>query len=664
MVCFNCGVKLYKGDDKECRFCGVKYPLKCMICGSPNPLVGTYCFNCGSKLLKQDSKKGFQEIDFLYESRRNVAVIFADISGFTALSEKMDPEEVREIINDCFSYITKPVYKMEGTIDKYIGDCIMILFGAKNTHIDDARRAVLCALEMMRLIKEFSEKVLSSRGLSLNLSIGINYGLVVTGGIGNYYDKDYTVMGDIVNTAQRLQNSAGKGVILVSESVFYEARDVVRFSSMKEVKVKNKENPVRCYTALDLNRYSLLEQEEFFIDRKEQFGVLNTIYNDALNSGIQCAMITGEVGSGKTRLIKEFTSKVGNDIKRIWVDCSRLYKNKSYHMISSMLEKIMNINSNDNNNIKQHRLISFLNYILSKSNEEEIERCCNFLGILMGLEKKKEFKATLEEMSLEDIKKELSNQILLFFDSLCVKNKLIVIIDNLQWSDSNSLELVKEIMEGLESTGIIFILSSRYLVNELKTLSREGVFHFIRLSGLTLQNTEKLMLALLECKEVEESFLNTIFRLTGGNPSYIKEFLSNIKKSKKYSILSGKAILNEDEIVVFPESINNLILSNLSDLSYSENIILQAASVIGNEFNLSLVSFLLGYNVDEDDIKGLPIQLNIIKPKNVGYISDPKYTIYVFTRDLEREVIYDSILNKNKRKFHEKIGEFTVKKYN
>lgn len=203
MICFNCGIKLHSSELKECRLCGVKFEKVCTSCNFPNPLMGKYCFNCGTRLLSLEPQSSIQNFDTLSENRRNVAVIFADVSGFTALSEKLDPEEVRELINDCFDYITRPVYELEGTIDKYMGDCVMILFGAKYIHSDDAKRAVMCAMRMMNLIREFSLERLSSKGLSLDLSIGINYGLVVTGSVGNAFDKDYTVIGDIVNTAQR-----------------------------------------------------------------------------------------------------------------------------------------------------------------------------------------------------------------------------------------------------------------------------------------------------------------------------------------------------------------------------------------------------------------------------------------------------------------------------
>ncbi|HHW32027.1 MAG TPA: AAA family ATPase [Clostridiaceae bacterium] len=667
MICFNCGIKLHKGEDKECKACGVKFVHKCQVCNSPNPAMANYCFNCSAKLIKSDTQELVRESVLLYESRKNVAVIFADISGFTALSEKLDPEEVREIINDCFNFITKPVYEMEGTIDKYIGDCVMILFGAKYTHSDDPLRAVLCAMKMMDLIKEFSESVLSTRGLFLDLTIGINYGLVVTGEVGNYYDKDYTVMGDIVNTAQRLQSSAGKGEILVSESVYSETRDMIQYSSVKEVRVKNKENPVRCYQPLAVNRDYLRKRNTLFVGREEEFGQFNTIYNDALNSSVQCIMLIGEAGSGKTRLIKEFISRVDNSVKKIWVECNYLYQNRAYYAIANVLAAIMNISISDTNSMKQHRLISFLDYILYDSSSEEIERCYNFLGMILGLEKDADFRNLLETMSFESINRESLKQLLLFFNGVLRKNKIMIIIDDLQCADSNSIRLIKGLIENLKGTGIIFILSSRFKIDGLENFSRKGIFHTINLNGLDLANMKKFAGALLECKEIDKKLLNIIADLTGGNPLYIKELISSMKKSMKLEITNGKASINVEDLKSFLDGINNLdsinslILSKLSDLDYKTRIILQAASVIGKEFDLSLVSYLLDHEVMEKDITGLPLQQNIIEIKTAYTPAKTIQKVFAFTHELEREVIYESILNREKKRLHKKVGEYIEK---
>ena len=188
--------------------------MKCTKCGFDNPENARFCAGCGVQLSTVSKKK----VDSLSDrgSRKKVAVLFADLSGFTALSEDSDPEEVTDLINDIFQRLSEVIYKYEGYIDKYMGDCVMALFGAPITHEDDALRSVLCGLEMLNVMKEFE---------GLNLSIGINYGIVMAGRVGSDQKMEYTVMGDTVNLAQRLETAAENGQILVSDQIVSQTKN-------------------------------------------------------------------------------------------------------------------------------------------------------------------------------------------------------------------------------------------------------------------------------------------------------------------------------------------------------------------------------------------------------------------------------------------------------
>lgn len=662
LICFNCGVKLNNNNDRECRFCGVRFSGKCTACGFPNPQAARYCFNCGNKLAKSDSQSSVENFGTLAESRKNVAVIFADVSGFTALSEKMDPEEVREIINECFNYITSPVYELEGSIDKYIGDCVMILFGARYSHTDDANRAVMCAIKMMDLIGDFSRSSLSSKGVALSLSIGINYGLVVTGGVGNYFDRDYTVMGDIVNTAQRLQTNAGEGAILVSESVYAQTKDKFVYSDAMEVKAKNKEKPVKCYILLRINTEYIYEEELAFVERQKEIGLLNSAYNDSMNSGLKCVAVIGEAGMGKTRLIREFTSRLGNDVKKVWVECSSLSRNRSYSLIGGILAAIININPMDSNNMKQHRLISFLDYILDSSSDEEIKRNYDFLGLPMGLDKDSEFQNIFKLMDYENVKREILRQLALFFTGLCKKQRLIAVIDDVQWADSSSLKLFDELILLLADINAVFVFSSRYDVNFLPGVD-DKTLKTLKLNPLTKAGIKSLSCTLLKCGRIDDRLFQAIIRFTKGNPLYVKELVSNIKRKGTYIIRKGTASINENEMKLLPENMQNLIISNISELDEASIKILQAASSIGKEFSFSLLSHLLDNGVSEDAVTGIPVQSNIIGLKYIHTSSRVLDKVFEFTHEIEREVIYGSILNRDKAALHKKIGEYIEIKF-
>jgi class 3 adenylate cyclase/tetratricopeptide (TPR) repeat protein len=588
--------------------------------------------------------------------------MFADISGFTALSEKLDPEEVREIINECFNYITGPVYELEGTIDKYIGDCVMVLFGARYAHADDAKRVVLCAMKMLELISEFSSGILSSKGVSLNLSIGINYGLVVTGGVGNYFDRDYTVMGDIVNTAQRLQMNAGEGTILVSESVFTETRGKFGYSEPIEVKAKNKANPVRCYRPLRINQDYLYEKETSFIERQKEIGLLNAILNEALNTGLKYAFVTGEAGLGKTRLLKEFAANLGNDLKKVWTDCNTISQSRSYSLISGILAGIMNINPLDSENMRKHRLMSFLDYILADLHDEEIRRNYDFLGLLMGLEKEKDFRSIFEAMNYDSIRHELLKQLALFFTSLCRKQKLLVILDDAQWADEGSIRLLCDLAPLLKEIKAVFLFSSRYALKTLQ-VGDDIARPEIKLKALSRPGIRSLARSLLNAREVDDRLFDAIQKTTKGNPLFVKELLSNISRKGICSMESGKASMEEGELVRMPENLQNLIRSNISALDGTSLGILQAASAVGKEFSLSLVNHLLEHSITNETPLNVPLQMNMISLKSAHTSARLVDKIYEFTHEIEREVLYDSILNKEKKALHGKIGEYIETAY-
>jgi len=637
----------------------MKTPLKCSSCGYPNPQRANFCFNCGAQIAKPDIQSSVQNFDILPENRKNVAVIFADISGFTALSEKMDPEEVREIINQCFDYITQPVYELEGTIDKYIGDCIMILFGARYSHSDDPRRAVMCALKMLNLLSEFSEERLFFMGLNLDISIGINYGLVVTGSVGNYFDKDYTVMGDIVNTAQRLQTAAEKGTILVSDSIYEETKDSFYYSEAKEITVKNKIKPIRCYCPKKLKFNSSFD-DTLLVERDDEIGFLLSLYNNSKE--IQRIVLVGEPGIGKTSLIKTFISKLPDNVKRIWTDCNSIFQNRANYVISSLLHNIMNINVEDSNNAKKYRLMSYIYYILEDCSEDEKQKNSNFLSILMNLDRENDFQNILNSMNYDDIEREILNQLTIFFSSLLKKHNIVFIIDDVQWADSSSMDIINKLTKQLSGANSTFIFASQYPMDEQK-IKGESSLHVLKLDRLSTDGIYTLSCRLLNCSYIDKSLFDSITKFTEGNPLYIKEFIAAVKKKENYVIKEGTAYIDDAEITSLPNTIESIILANLAELDYDIVSVMQVASAIGKEFKLSWIKNILGDGSNIENMLATPLLMNIISIKSTHAISGTIERVYKFNQDTTREVIYSSILKRKRNEFHKRIGEFIELKY-
>ena len=660
MICVNCGYKILSSDTMECKLCGMKFPNKCTSCGSPNPVMAKYCFNCGEKVVKEEYSSSIENYHTLTENRKRVAVIFADVSGFTSLSESMDPEEVREIINETFDYITRPVYELGGTVDKYIGDCVMILFGAKYSHGDDAKRAVICAMKMMEAIKEYSNEGLAKRGIILELSIGINYGLVVTGSVGNYFDKDYTVMGDVVNTAKRLQDSANRGSIFVSDSVFSESKEDIDYSNPSEIMVKNKTNPIKYYLPISIKK-SISNKNKVLVNRDKELDILKDIYYKS--SGYNSALIVGEKGVGKTSLIKKFTSVSIDKSKEVWIECSPVYSDRVYHVISSLLFNIMNINFNDIERIKKNRLASFLDYILGNLDEESIKRNSDFLKLVMGLSRDNEFQNILNSMEYSDIEDETINQLTIFFKALREKYKVTIVIDDLQWSDIESVKILGKLVEGLSSKDCIFLFTSRYDVDGLTPSNKKHIKN-INLKNLPKEGIKKLSCNLLQCDDIAPLLLDEIIRFTSGNPLYIEEFVKSMKSNNTYYIEDNMAYILKDNINILPNTIEKLILSNMAQLDDDSKRFLQIASIIGKDFNLSWIRELFNDKFSEVNVLKILNQLNLISLKFVHTSSDNLEKIYSFNQDTVREVIYQSVLNKDKRYYHNSIIELIEKRHN
>jgi adenylate cyclase len=200
--------------------------------------------------------------------RRKITVLFADIRGFTSMAEKMRPEEVVDLLNTNLSGLTDIVFKYEGTLDKYIGDCVMAVFGAPFSHYNDTERAVVAAIEMQKHVRNENQKRLEEGLEKVEIGIGINSGFVISGNMGSIDRMDYTVIGDVVNTASRLEAMAGRGQVLVTKEVYEEVKYLVDARYVSTVSVKGREKPVEVYQINELiaNKYlSAVEKREPYI---------------------------------------------------------------------------------------------------------------------------------------------------------------------------------------------------------------------------------------------------------------------------------------------------------------------------------------------------------------------------------------------------------------
>jgi class 3 adenylate cyclase len=257
--------------------------------------------------------------------RKQVTVMFADISGFTAMSEKLDPEEVRSMINACFEGLGAVIDQYGGHIDKFIGDEIMALFGAPAAHENDPERALRAALDMMTALAAFNAEHAARIPKPLALHFGINSGLAIAGGIGTRQRQDYSVMGDTVNLAARLEDLSEAGEILVGEDTYRLTAPLFEFEAIKPVMLKGKEKPVKVYRLLKAKaapgRLRGIEGlSSPMVGRERELALaLETLGNFQKGQGGVITVI-GDAGLGKSRLISELSDRCCQNGQADWAE--------------------------------------------------------------------------------------------------------------------------------------------------------------------------------------------------------------------------------------------------------------------------------------------------------------------------------------------------------
>src|SRR6202795_5182409 len=324
---------------KFCGECGTRLQLLCPACQTANPPTNRFCSECGQRLAdtaptpaaavapaapparyaspesytpKHLAEKILTSKGAMEGERKSVTVMFCDVSGFTAMSEKLDPEDVHDIMDRTFEVILNEVHRYEGTINQFLGDGVMALFGAPIAHEDHAHRALRAALGVQTGLELLRDEVRRTHGVEFRVRIGINTGLVVVGAIGKDLRMDYTAIGDTVNLAARILNIAQPGQIALSRPTYRLTEGYFVFDDLGDFQVKGKTEPVRAYAATgELAGRTRLEVSKErgltpLVGRAAELDRLLAAFRRATEGQGAIVLLAGEPGVGKSRLLYEF----------------------------------------------------------------------------------------------------------------------------------------------------------------------------------------------------------------------------------------------------------------------------------------------------------------------------------------------------------------------
>jgi len=321
--------------------------------------------------------------------RRLTTVLFADISGFTAMSEKMDPEEVTVLMNSCFLMMEKIIEKYGGTIDKFIGDCVMATFGAPSAIENAAQKAVQTGLEIQTGLHRFNRE--KNFEVHLDVHVGINTGTVVAGRVGGDRKREYTVMGDTVNIASRLEGISKKGQILVGPDTYNAAKSRFEFRKLKPLSLKGKSEILPVYELLPFQ--NLIHQKKFpkrslifsdLVGRNTEISLLESSLKKLLEGRGGIINLIGEAGIGKSRLVAEVREKeIRHRIVFLEGRCISIGRNFSFYPFNILLQNWAGINENDNEGIAFEKLERSVSEVLGENTQDALPFIAAISGIAL-----------------------------------------------------------------------------------------------------------------------------------------------------------------------------------------------------------------------------------------------------------------------------------------
>ncbi len=656
--------------------------MKCPQCGAENPAKNKFCGECGFNLKAAAAvdrmniiKKGIPDTlvkkilgvkDTIEKERRNVTVIFADISGFTTMSEKLDPEELTALMNECFRKLSMMVYRYEGIIDKFIGDCIMAIFGAPVTHEDDPERAVLAGLDMQTAINEINARLEAQTGKTfkkLEIHTGINSGEVIAGKVGSDLQMDYTVMGDTVNVAQRLKDIASPGTIVVGPETFRRSRHAFDYISSEPVQLKGKAESVNPYEVVGRkwgSEFGSSTVHSDLIGRDKELNKLKDGCTDLIKNKPRNFLVKGEIGVGKSRLLYEFRKHLSITAPDIVLLEDRGVSYESSIPLKSFYDCFTRYFLSDEMKITEaskDKIIAKINDILGADAAD----IAPYLYKLLNIELSREDQEKIIHLDSHSLQLQIFLAVATIVEKLAEKKRVIFIFDDLQWSDLTSNELISFLLPMVKKGRVSFYLSYRSgepenLKKIFETLKNELADHTteITLNNLSPEDSAQLVNNLAGTA-ITDAVKRSIIEKSGGNPFFIEEIVRNMLETgakKPAGELDGPEVRGHDKSKIqVPGSIESAVTSRLDALSKEAIHIIKTASIIGRFFPLKLL---------EEVIKDKEIYRHVEELENGEFlikVNHKNKIYYSFRHPIFQEVTYHSLLKSERAIYHKVIAE-------
>lgn len=652
---------------KFCEECAAPLVRACAQCGRSLSPTAKFCPECAHPVVistlspsagrfaspesytpRHLAQKILTSKSVLEGERKQVTVLFVDASGFTALSERLDPEIIHGLMTRAFELMLAEIHRYEGTVNQFLGDGVMALFGAPIAHEDHARRAVQAALGIRRALDAYRGQLERDRGIQFRVRQGLNTGLVVVGSIGTDLRMDYTAVGDTTNVAARLLQTAEPDQIVVSEAVHHLVKDFFHTRALGDRTLKGKAETVRAWEIVSAqetrSRLDVAAERGLtpLFGRDKELAVLSDCFEKARAGQGQMVLIVGEPGIGKSRLLYEFRQRVGD--RATWQEgrCVSFGQSTPFHPLIDSLRRSFGIEDGDNEEAVAEKLQRGI-LSLSSDLSSVIPYIRNLVGIDPG-------DPAVSSMDPQERRGELFYALRRLLLQAAESQPQVVVYEDVHWTDKATEEYLTLIADSLPTSRVLLILT--YRTGYAQPFGERSYQTRIVPGALSTEDSIAMARAMLAAERLPDDLRALLGRKADGNPFFVEEMVRSLREGGTIQrVGEGYALTKRLEDVLLPGTIQGLIAARIDRLAEALKRTLQTASVIGKEFSRRLLDRVTDAPVHTESVLRELAALELIHEKRVF----PEFE-YIFKHALTQEVAYASLLVQRRRDLHRRIG--------
>lgn len=647
--CPSCSAEV-DGSARFCPSCGRALVEACPSCGVEVRVGARFCAACGHRLDAPSAKSA---------ERKLVTVLFADLTGSTTLGEQLDPEQLRSLLTEYFAAMASVIEGWGGVVEKFIGDAVMAVFGIPTSREDDAERALRAALEMQERLAELNDELAERHGVRLAVRIGVNSGEAIAGMGSDQFLVTGDVVGDVVNVAARLEQTAEPGEVVAGERTYLATRGIFQAEPLGERDLKGKSLPTRAWRIVGTDELAppseLVSAHGKLVGRARELSLLETLYRGCVDEG-RPALVTilGDAGVGKSRLTEEFVAAAGRGAGAPGVfrgRCLSYGEGITYWALREILWSAAGILLGDQAEAAADKLRGLVRELLEDGEDpEEADRVLFALATTAGIVVPDN---PFDGMSPESIGEELGLAWPRFLSALAARGPTIVVIDDLHRAEPPLLDMVEHLLA--RSTGPLMIVATgRPELVQLRPgwSARPGLSQ-IGLEPLAGSHAEELLVELVP--SVGAELRGKILAAAEGNPLFVEEIVEHLVDQGVLARTGGEiAEVAPDAEITIPDTVRAVLAARVDALPSDEKQALQEAAVIGRVFWAKTLESMLASPVREA-LRALEDKGFVLTHPSSSLLGQAELT---FRHGLIREVAYESIPKARRASAHAEVGRW------